>query len=349
MRAMPTGIHYYLVTIIGTRMGRVHFFQRYSQRENVVTNNTLLLLARLNEASTPRFNALLSAWLDKPALDLGLHFEQQRRAQPGSIPDGRIFQQSIELVLEVKLGAGYGVQQLVNHLDQFRSEHGQRLLVLLRPQPLPEADQRPLQAEAREKGVQFVAATFSGLIAAIRAALLPHEFELHTLIDDYEAYCTEEQLTALDIHRMRIVPCSETWQDNLRFALYYQPASRGFSPHAYVGIYSGKAVRAIGRIAKQVVVELADEQVHVLEGSSLTNEERGRILDAVEAARAYGYDVHKGYRFFLFDSCEATFFEKKTPYPIQGARFEDLRERLGYAGDPPPVHELAKRLRGESW
>jgi hypothetical protein len=36
-------------------MSEVHYFPRYSQPENVVTNNTLLLLLRLREYSRYKF------------------------------------------------------------------------------------------------------------------------------------------------------------------------------------------------------------------------------------------------------------------------------------------------------
>ncbi len=40
-------------------MSEIHYFQRYSQKENVITNNTLLLFSRLYNHSPQKFNLFL--------------------------------------------------------------------------------------------------------------------------------------------------------------------------------------------------------------------------------------------------------------------------------------------------
>jgi hypothetical protein len=42
-------------------MSEIHYFPRYSQRENVVTNNTLLLLLRLYQYNRFKFEKFLEA------------------------------------------------------------------------------------------------------------------------------------------------------------------------------------------------------------------------------------------------------------------------------------------------
>ena len=46
-------------------MSSVHYFQRYSQPENVVTNNTLLLLSQLYNYSPKKFSEMIN-------VDLGI-------------------------------------------------------------------------------------------------------------------------------------------------------------------------------------------------------------------------------------------------------------------------------------
>ena len=74
-------------------MSNVHYFQRFSQRENVDTNNTLLLLSRI-QVSDPRLlrNVLAELFADielgRPGFEVGVQFSQQTSAPSGSVPDG---------------------------------------------------------------------------------------------------------------------------------------------------------------------------------------------------------------------------------------------------------------------
>jgi len=43
-------------------MSTIHYFQRYSQKENMVTNNTMLLFSRLYHHSTNQFNQFLKTF-----------------------------------------------------------------------------------------------------------------------------------------------------------------------------------------------------------------------------------------------------------------------------------------------
>ena len=84
-------------------MNTIHYFQRYSQRENVVTNNTLLLFSRLYTHNPYSFGGFINECLDAP-LGVGVSFVQQKRASSkGSVPDGLISQSSFKIVIETKL------------------------------------------------------------------------------------------------------------------------------------------------------------------------------------------------------------------------------------------------------
>lgn len=59
-------------------MSRVSYFQRFSQRENHATNNTLLLLRHLYQSSPFKIGRVLTS-LVEAELSIGLMFEQQIR------------------------------------------------------------------------------------------------------------------------------------------------------------------------------------------------------------------------------------------------------------------------------
>ena len=60
-------------------MSSIHYFQRYSQPENVDTNNTLLLLSRLYHESPNKFKAFLNDLLNDYDIEAGIQFNKQKR------------------------------------------------------------------------------------------------------------------------------------------------------------------------------------------------------------------------------------------------------------------------------
>lgn len=57
-------------------MNSISYFQRFSGKENHVTNNTLLMLRHVYQASPAKLENVLNELLDEP-LTIGLLFEQQ--------------------------------------------------------------------------------------------------------------------------------------------------------------------------------------------------------------------------------------------------------------------------------
>ncbi len=67
---------------------------------------------------------------------------------------------------------------------------------------------------------------------------------------------------------MRIVPCRPSLPIYEGYKLNYQQADRGFSAFAYLGLYSNKAVRFVGRVELEVLRFLDDNGDHVLTPTS---------------------------------------------------------------------------------
>ncbi|ROI14818.1 hypothetical protein [Epilithonimonas hominis] len=71
-------------------MSKIHCFQRYHQKENVVTNNTMLLFSRLYHHSPKKFEVFLQAIVDSSIeLKIGVGFAHQEKSSK-SVPDGII-------------------------------------------------------------------------------------------------------------------------------------------------------------------------------------------------------------------------------------------------------------------
>src|SRR5579862_1370091 len=116
-------------------MSQIHYFQRYSQKENVDTNNTLLLLSRI-QAEDPRLlRAVLLALFSEegseaPEIEVGVRFEEQTKAMSGSIPDGRLRQSSLLIVVETKRKPSFKLAQIEAHLAAFSNETTRIMLLL---------------------------------------------------------------------------------------------------------------------------------------------------------------------------------------------------------------------------
>jgi hypothetical protein len=116
----------------------IHYFPRYSQKENFATNNTLLLLHRLYDYDRYRFERFLLDVLqligsEEPQnLELGLQIIQQT-GTANSVLDGSLYQRSLRIAVETKLhSTDFSPDQIRRHLSNFnRGENG--WLILLSP------------------------------------------------------------------------------------------------------------------------------------------------------------------------------------------------------------------------
>lgn len=339
-------------------MSNIHYFQRYSQRENVVTNNTLLLLSRLYNHSPVRFQAFLSDLLDDEGAEviIGPEFAQQSGNVAGSsIPDGAITQQSFKMLIETKLYDNYGEDQLLRHIAGFGDEQLQ-VLLLVNPDMPNESFISGIRKDIRkkEKNVHFVATTFEAMIRSVDNILFDYDVEMNELLQDYREYCEESGVLPKHKYYMRAITAGVSFDENMEFGVYYDQKERGYSSHAYIGLYKDKAVRAIGKISKVFCADYdqASEQflsIQNEQGELPTSDEKERVVRIMNCAlKDHGWDIYQGHRFFLVDEFFETNYRKSTKYPIQRTRFFDLQNILGLQ-ELPSVADLADHLKKHEW
>jgi hypothetical protein len=333
----------------------IHYFPRYSQRENVITNNTLLLLARLYDYSRPKFRTFMGSLCGTEpdaAISLGLQFKQQRGTGK-TVADGFIAQESVKIVVETKQSEGaFYLGQLQGHLAAFGQED-HRLLVLLSPsEAIEQGLLRQIREAARARGVTVLPTSFERIIGAALGTLADHEEEMRALVEDYAVFCSEEGLLPRDGYRMFVIPCGTSLEDNFAYRLYYCPADRTVRNARYLGIYADKAVRYVGTIAKvaECEVDLETSTARAVNASpALTNDEQKRVVEASRSARDnHGWDTCKAHRFFLCDELLETEFTKTSPGGIMNRRYFDLGDVLT-AEPPASLKELATLLRQRTW
>lgn len=336
-------------------MSSIHYFQRYSQPENVATNNTLLLLSRLYQNSPNKFKGFLNDLLDDNDLEAGIQFNQQQKGK-GSIPDGNISQVSFKVVVETKLHKHFSLHQLNEHLKSFGSEQHQVLLSLS-----PKLPDNSLTSQIEtsvnnfnsqhKTSIKYLPTTFQEIVTKFNNSLEAHDYELIEVIDDFEAYCLYDKLITDDEARMRVVTCGWTLQENFQFNLYYDPADRGYSDHTFLGVYSDKAVRGIGKIENIITADLSnDGHLHIINNTAtVTPQQEQNIIGVIAAAKKNNnWNISRGHKFFCVENFYPTKFRKTTKYPLQGSKFFNLKDRLQIT-TLPSTQDIAQRLNQIEW
>jgi hypothetical protein len=326
-------------------MPKVHYFQRYSTTENTVTNNTLLLLARIIDYSPNTASRLLSELTGEP-ISIGAEISQQSRGK-ASVPDGEIVQRSFKILLEAKVDARVDHDQLMRHAQSFGNE-SQKVLLLLTKQPLGSfVDDLSRKVHATNPSVVFKSVTYEAVCHAIKDLFKEYESVMAAMVEDYLEYCNDADLFNQTPFLLRIVPCGQSASINRKYGLYFQPADRRYTEHAYVGIYADKAVRSIMEIESVFDVTFANGVLRkVLIQGVKTDKYDDAITNIIPAALTEcGYEIATDNRFFCGRLVE-THYRKASPGGIQGARFVDLRD---VAGAICSLEDLAARLRDETW
>ena len=326
-------------------MADVHYFPRYTQRENFVTNYTLLLFQRLYDYNLRKFGKFLTELdenLESYSGRLGLHINQQIRTG-NSVPDGFIIQHPLKIVVETKMHERFSGSQLRRHLD---TKPNQKLsdLVLMLLSPQGEPDEK-MVSSLRDKAT-IVITSFREIISAARGSLSEHDEDMNALVDDYEAFCSESNLLPRDHYTLFIPPCGDTHEINARLKLYYCSRHRNIRKSEYLGIYTNKEVRHIGRIREVVSCCLnEDGTLNVIEGKP-NSDEQERLKTAIQERR-----LSPDHQFFLCSEMEETSFKKQTKGGMQRHRYFDLGQEVleGDENVPNNLEELAAELRKIPW
>ena len=335
-------------------MQRVHYFQRFSKPEDVATNNTLLLLKRIQHHDARLFQGILQGILSTENLTIGAELTEQESTK-NSIADGVIRQRSFHVVLETKRHATFPTAQLQHHLDAFKETSSDLEVLLLL------GKQEPVNLDAGvsvvtefnkkyKKSVRLSWTTFARFIETCRDIVPEHEREMIELIDDFEDFCDGEDLLASSDADLLVVGCSQSINDNLDLRLYYDP-KKSHRPAKYIGFYQDKAVCAIGLLSRVVRADLLGKSLKIKEGSEATDDQKARIREAMRRAPEHGWDIERDHYFFLAEDVEKTSFRKATKYPLWNRRYLDLREILNMnpKDKMPDLKALSNTLRKLTW
>jgi len=333
---------------------KIHYFQRYHSKENVHTSNAMLLLSRLYQYSPSKFFDFLGNILPDNA-DIQLEFNIQDKVSGGTVPDATIGQASFKIAIETKLDGNFTLNQLCGHIGTFKNENYKVLMTL---------DPNPMHAKFTIQLNQMLAKhnntandhvihrhmTFDEIVSQIADVIDDRDRDIQDVVNDYREYCYSSGLIPNDWKRMRVQLASTTLAVNKTLNLYYDNVARGFSGHKYLGLYSEKSVRAIGKILAIAVIVPIDGSLSIEgEYGAITEEMKARVWKAIDDGKNKGYTLHTSkHRYFFVEEFIDTDFKKITKGAPMGTRMFDLCEVLDEDTLPNTV-TIAEELRSKQW
>lgn len=358
-------------------MSKIHYFQRYSTRENVVTNNTLHLLHRIYIESPKIFESIiydLCGEKSKSILDVGPTFEQQTGGN-GSIPDGNIKQKPFNLLIETKLGDGFDVTQLKNHMDGFSKTENNILIGICRQNLVSKNDKEDLNKTAVSKKCLFEIVTFSQIISSCRTRIPTFRFEMAEMLDDFEEFCDSENLLEPSEDVMCVFPCGDSIELNKQYSIYF--CHKDKSPKSeiqYVGFYTNKAVRALGKLTRRVnldvmykgsrIIDVLDDSKILFEldpknqNITLQSSDNSPIPQNVhddvinfmkESLLQWGWLICNDHTFFILDDLHECNFKKITLGGMLRYRYFYLEELIDDWKKDSAVSDICSKLNQLTW
>lgn len=268
-----------------------------------------------------------------------------------------ITQEGYKIVVETKMSDWFYSEQLIKHLKSFGDEKN-KVLITLAPEPMSEDKLADFNVKLKEYNsnekypVLHINTTFEMLANAVQEVIDDRDYEMQDILNDYLDYCYKDGLIPVsDAWKyMRMQLAGHTFKFNIRENLYYDNAERGFRSHDYLGLYTNKSVRAIGKICARIVTTDTENGLEFeTEYGELTEERKQKIDLAIEDAISYGYDLRSvKQRYFFVEKFFETDFKKITPRPPMGTRIFDLTQVLNI-DTLPETSKIAELLKTKDW
>jgi len=332
-------------------MGReISLFTGYSEKENRLTNYTLLLIRLLYQESPELYQSFLDKLLPEAQFSALPRFAQQT-VKKTSIPDGFIAQSPYTIYFETKTSNWFYDDQLVRHLTELQDESkGPKALIAICP--FQDGKQDVLNSKYRETAKQlgedilFRALSFQELFDCFPP--VGHETHLSRIKDEFWAFLRLEGYLGGWQEMLDVVNCA-TWPDHFtKFLVYTCPLTGRSYSHLrskFLGLCKDKMVSHVALI-RGVVQLYKSTEAHVEWRNDDTSEG-----DLIKSARervlsAWGAHTEDLRVFILADVCP-TQFEKDTRGGMWGSKqYFDLSKLRPL---PQSSKQLAEALIGKRW
>jgi hypothetical protein len=336
-------------------MAILNQFQQYSQGENTVTNNVLLMLSNLYEINPKYYEEYIKGLTeDSGNYEVIPIFRQQVGNKGGGIIDGHIQVKATKIIIETKLKGLEWVDKLVKYGNSFEKNEYNLLFHLssLRytERKINEIETR--LAELKDSGkINFYSLTYQDLVDQLKELANNYQYEnlLQRLNENFEAYCIGMNLMPRSNHILRAMACGQSYNLNIKHQFYFDLASRGFSSFNYLGIYKGKSVRYIGKVENIITADWNPNDGLIIKSSKfdVTEKQKERLTEAIKDSFNEGWGVDQNHRFFLLKDFEKTDFKKKSPGGIFRVRYFNLENIFDQV--PDNIKNIAEELETKNW
>ena len=336
-------------------MAILNQFQQYSQGENTVTNNVMLMLSNLYEINPKYYEEYIRGLTeDSSHYEVIPIFKQQLGNKGGGIIDGHIQIKPSKIIIETKLHGLEWIDKLVKYAKSF-DPNEYKILFHLSSTSYASNEIETIQnklAEVRDLGkVNFHSITYKDLVDQLKELASTYQFEhyLQRLNEHFESYCLAMGLMPKSDHILRAMACGHSYDLNVRHSFYFDLASRGYSKFRYLGIYKGKTVNYIGLVENVIVADW--DEINGLKVSNsdsvVTDEQKDRLIKAIKDSLDNGWGIATNHRFFLLKEFSKTNFRKTSPGGIFRVRYFNLELLLDEV--PTSLSELAVSLEAQTW
>jgi len=336
-------------------MATLNQFQKYSQGENTITNNILLMLSSLYEINPRYYEEFIRGITeDSNNYEVIPSFLQQVNNKGNGFIDGHIQIKSSRIIIETKIHGLEWIKKLLKYTDSFK-KYEYKLLFHLSSQKygsdqIEEIEKR-LKENKKTDNIYFYSLTYQDLIDQLKelANNYPYEHYLIRLNEHFEDYCLSMNLMPRSKHVLRAMACGQSFELNKKYQFYFDLASRGYREFNYLGIYKRKSVRYIGKIENEIEADWSSEKgLNIINAKfEVTEKQKEKLIEAIKDSLHNGWNIKEGHRFFMLKDFQETNFIKKSPGGIFRVRYFDLESILETI--PKDFQELATSLKKYTW
>lgn len=330
-------------------------FQHYSQSENTVTNNVLLMLSNLYEINPKYYEEFIKGLTeDSDQYEVIPTFRQQVGNRGNGIIDGHIQTRASKIIIETKLHGLEWINKLVKYSKSF-DPNEYKLLFHLSSSKYSESEIDKIEkrlSEFKELGkINFHSLSYQDLVDQLKelAANYQYEHYLQRLNEHFESYCIGMRLMPRSNHALRAMACGQSFDLNVKHQFYFDLASRGYRDFNYLGIYKWKSVRYIGIVENMIEADWEDSSGLKVKNSKypITNEQKEKLTEAIKESIASGWSIAKNHRFFLLKDFIKTDFKKISPGGIFRVRYFNLEKVFNTI--PENIKSIAEELKTKTW
>lgn len=344
-------------------MSDISMFAAYSQRENIVTNNTLLLLKTIYNDSVLVFDRLVSRLVGLDSLGFGLRFEQQISFEAGDgarLGDGLIQQEPISIFVETKTTDWFyraQIDRYRNFLAGPRSGHGRKILILLsnfesKDRLLNDVLGPITDTDSRDDDTLIAAVGFDELLKAVQEEVKSDNDVIRSMIADFEKYLADEDLLPTWTGSLVIIPMGGSLEVNKKYCCYSCPSQKRGYTHArakYLGFYSQKKIDYVAEIDAVLDLKSRDKESWELKWNNSGQDEKTlkaraeAIIDKPDYYAKNDFAQRGGVLLFLLSDLRTDInFQKTSPGGIMGRRYMKFK-------DIKSLDDLVSAIQGQTW